>query len=166
MLGHDASFGYIHAKDLISDNFVVVCAALNVACKLIDEETIPAVIQQVVELLGHQKEAARKKAVKISGSATACNGAASVLPKVSLICNTSCIEFSKGICRLYKLCDSDPGVMGATLCPLFDLIMIDVHSYKDLVGSFVKNDVIMELLRREKNAEIRPDEDTIYIYKD
>ncbi|KAI3787172.1 hypothetical protein L1987_41437 [Smallanthus sonchifolius] len=51
------------SKDLKSDNFVVVCVALNVTCKLINEEMIPTVIQQVVELLGHQKEAVRKKAV-------------------------------------------------------------------------------------------------------
>lgn len=38
---------------------------------------------------------------------------------------------------LQKLCDSDPGVMGATLCPLFDLITNDANSYKDLVVSFV-----------------------------
>lgn len=101
MLGHDASFGYIHAvkmthdenllvkrtgylavtlflnedhdliilivntiqKDLKSENYLVVCAALNAVCRLINEETIPAVLPQVVELLGHQKEAVRKKAV-------------------------------------------------------------------------------------------------------
>lgn len=101
MLGHDASFGYIHAvkmthddslllkrtgylavtlflnedhdliilivntiqKDLKSDNYLVVCAALNACCKLINEETVPAVVQQVVELLGHHKEMVRKKAV-------------------------------------------------------------------------------------------------------
>ncbi|GFZ08609.1 adaptin family protein [Actinidia rufa] len=101
MLGHDASFGYIHAvkmthddilslkrtgylavtlflnddhdliilivntiqKDLKSDNYLVVCAALNAVCKLINEETIPAVLPQVVDLLGHSKEAVRKKAV-------------------------------------------------------------------------------------------------------
>lgn len=101
MLGHDASFGYIHAvkmthddslllkrtgylavtlflnedhdliilivntiqKDLKSDNYLVVCAALNACCKLINEETVPAVIGQVVELLGHSKEGVRKKAV-------------------------------------------------------------------------------------------------------
>ncbi|KAG5384957.1 hypothetical protein IGI04_036427 [Brassica rapa subsp. trilocularis] len=84
MLGHDASFGYIHAvkmthddnlllkrtgylavtlflnedhdliilivntiqKDLRSDNYLVVCAALNAICRLINEETIPAVLPQ------------------------------------------------------------------------------------------------------------------------
>lgn len=101
MLGHDASFGYIHAvkmahddslplkrtgylavtlfldedhdliilivntiqKDLRSDNYLVVCAALNAVCRLINEETIPAVLPQVVELLAHPKEAVRKKAI-------------------------------------------------------------------------------------------------------
>lgn len=38
---------------------------------------------------------------------------------------------------LQRLCDNDPGVMGATLCPLFDLISNDVNAYKDLVISFV-----------------------------
>ncbi|KAG9446035.1 hypothetical protein H6P81_012163 [Aristolochia fimbriata] len=160
MLGHDASFGYIHAvkmthddslllkrtgylavtlflnedhdliilivntiqKDLKSDNYLVVCAALSAVCKLINEETIPAVLPQVVELLGHPKEAVRKKAImalhrfyqKAPGSVT------------HLVSN-----FRK------KLCDNDPGVMGATLCPLFDLITTDVNSYKDLVVSFV-----------------------------
>ncbi|KAL2517322.1 AP-4 complex subunit epsilon [Abeliophyllum distichum] len=160
MLGHDASFGYIHAvkmthdeslllkrtgylavtlflnedhdliilivntiqKDLRSDNYLVVCAALNAVCRLINEETIPAVLPQVVELLGHQKEAVRKKAVmalhrfyqRAPGSVS------------HLISN-----FRK------RLCDNDPGVMAATLCPLFDLITIDVNSFKDLVVSFV-----------------------------
>ncbi|CAA2992736.1 AP-4 complex subunit epsilon [Olea europaea subsp. europaea] len=160
MLGHDASFGYIHAvkmthdeslslkrtgylavtlflnedhdliilivntiqKDLKSDNYLVVCAALNAVCRLINEETIPAVLPQVVELLGHQKEAVRKKAVmalhrfyqRSPGSVS------------HLISN-----FRK------RLCDNDPGVMAASLCPLFDLIVIDVNSYKDLTVSFV-----------------------------
>lgn len=160
MLGHDASFGYIHAvkmthddslllkrtgylavtlflnedhdliilivntiqKDLKSDNYLVVCAALNAVCKLINEETIPAVIQQVVELLGHPKEGVRKKAVMALHSFYQ-RSPSSVNHLVS--------HFRK------KLCDNDPGVMGATLCPLYDLITIDVNLYKDLVVSFV-----------------------------
>lgn len=160
MLGHDASFGYIHAvkmthddslvlkrtgylavtlflnddhdliilivntiqKDLKSDNYLVVCAALNAVCKLINEETIPAVLPQVVELLGHQKEAVRKKAIMALHRFYQ-KSPSSVSHLVS--------NFRK------RLCDNDPGVMGATLCPLFDLITVDVNFYKDLVISFV-----------------------------
>ncbi|OVA05702.1 Clathrin/coatomer adaptor [Macleaya cordata] len=160
MLGHDASFGYIHAvkmthddslllkrtgylavtlflnedhdliilivntiqKDLKSDNYLVVCAALTAVCKLINEETIPAVLPQVVELLGHQKEAVRKKAIMALHRFYQ-RAPSSVSHLVS--------NFRK------RLCDNDPGVMGATLCPLSDLITVDVNSYKDLVVSFV-----------------------------
>lgn len=160
MLGHDASFGYIHAvkmthndnlllkrtgylavtlflnedhdliilivntiqKDLKSDNYLIVCAALNAVCKLINEETIPAVLPQVVELLGHSKEAVRKKAIMALHRFYQ-KSPSSVSHLVS--------NFRK------RLCDNDPGVMGATLCPLFDLITTDVSSYKDLVVSFV-----------------------------
>ncbi|PPS15486.1 hypothetical protein GOBAR_AA05086 [Gossypium barbadense] len=160
MLGHDASFGYIHAvkmthddtllvkrtgylavtlflnedhdliilivntiqKDLKSDNYLVVCVALNAVCKLINEETIPAVLPQIVELLAHPKEAVRKKAIMALYRFYQ-KSPSSVSHLVS--------NFRK------RLCDNDPGVMGATLCPLFDLITNDVNSYKDLVISFV-----------------------------
>ncbi|XP_050235404.1 AP-4 complex subunit epsilon [Mercurialis annua] len=160
MLGHDASFGYIHAvkmthddslllkrtgylavtlflnedhdliilivntiqKDLKSDNYLVVCAALNAVCKLINEETIPAVLPQVVELLSHSKEGVRRKAI-MALHRFHHKSPSSVSHLVS--------NFRK------RLCDNDPGVMGATLCPLFDLITLDVSSYKDLVVSFV-----------------------------
>lgn len=160
MLGHDASFGYIHAvkmthddslllkrtgylavtlflnedhdliilivntiqKDLKSDNFLVVCAALNAVCRLINEETIPAVLPQVVELLGHSKEAVRKKAVM-------------ALHRFYQRSPSSVSHLVPNFRK--RLCDNDPGVMGATLCPLFDLIVTDVNSHKDLVVSFV-----------------------------
>ncbi|ONI20484.1 hypothetical protein PRUPE_2G018400 [Prunus persica] len=99
-------------EERISDNYLVVCAALNAVCKLINDETVPAVLPQVVDVLAHPKDAVRKKAIM-------------------------------ALHRFYqkspssRLCDNDPGVMGATLCPLFDLITIDVNSYKDLVVSFV-----------------------------
>ncbi|KAL5063521.1 hypothetical protein RYX36_025258 [Vicia faba] len=160
MLGHDASFGYIHAvkmthddnllskrtgylavtlflnddhdliilivntiqKDLKSDNYLVVCAALNAVCRLINDETIPAVLPLVVELLSHSKEAVRKKAVMALHSFHR-KSPSSVSHLVS--------NFRK------RLCDNDPGVMGATLCPLFDLINDDPTPFKDLVVSFV-----------------------------
>ncbi|KAM1049162.1 hypothetical protein ACFX2C_028290 [Malus domestica] len=160
MLGHDGSFAYIHAvkmthddnlllkrtgylavslflsddhdliilivntiqKDLRSDNYLVVCAALNAVCKLINDETVPAVLPQVVDLLAHPKEAVRKKAIMALHRFYQ-KSPSSVSHLVS--------NFRK------RLCDNDPGVMGATLWPLFDLITIDVNSYKDLVVSFV-----------------------------
>ncbi|PWZ08969.1 AP-4 complex subunit epsilon [Zea mays] len=160
MLGHDASFGHIHAvkmthdeslplkrtgylavalflderhdlvilvvntiqKDLRSDNYLVVCAALTAACRLIGEEAIPAVLPQVVDLLVHPKEAVRKKAVMALHRFYQ-RSSSSVSHLVS--------NFRK------RLCDNDPGVMGATLCPLYDLISEEPNSYKDLVVSFV-----------------------------
>ncbi|KAK7252585.1 hypothetical protein RIF29_36636 [Crotalaria pallida] len=160
MLGHDASFGYIHAvksthrdslllkrtgylavtlflhdnhdliilivntiqKDLKSDNYLVVCAALNAVCKLINEDTIPAVLPQVVDLLAHSKEAVRKKAIMA----------------LHRFYQKSPSSVSHLVANFRKrLCDNDPGVMGAALCPLFDLVAVDVNSYKDLVVSFV-----------------------------
>ncbi|XP_031097335.1 AP-4 complex subunit epsilon-like [Ipomoea triloba] len=160
MLGHDASFGYIHAvkmthddnllfkktgylavtlflnedhdliilivntiqKDLKSDNYLVVCSALNAVCKLINEDTIPAVLPQVVELLGHTKEAVRKKAVMALHRFYQ-KSPSSIHHLIS--------NFRK------RLHDNDPGVMAAALCPLFDLIKSDINSYKDLVVSLV-----------------------------
>ncbi|GER56215.1 AP-1 complex subunit gamma-2 [Striga asiatica] len=183
MLGHDASFGYIHAvkmthddnlllkrtgylavtlflnedhdliilivntmqKDLKSDNYLVVCAALNAVCRLINEETIPAVLPQVVELLGHQKETVRKKAVMaLHGFFQRAPGSVSHLisnfrkvHNLDLQLNVWVYVLVGVLVFTVRLCDNDPGVMGATLCPLFDLIAIDADTYKDLVVSFV-----------------------------
>ncbi|XP_075496313.1 AP-4 complex subunit epsilon-like [Primulina tabacum] len=46
-----------------------------------------------------------------------------------------------------RLCDNDPGVMGAIIYPLFDLIMADVDSFKDMVVSFVN---ILEQITERK----------------
>ncbi|XP_027345535.1 AP-4 complex subunit epsilon-like isoform X2 [Abrus precatorius] len=160
MLGHDASFGYIHAvkmthhdnllskrtgylaltlflnedhdliilivntiqKDLKSDNYLVVCAALNAVCKLINEETIPAVLPSVIDLLSHPKDAVRKKAVM-------------ALYRFHHKSPSSVSHLLSNFRK--RLCDNDAGVMGATLYPLFDLINVDPNAYKDLAVSFV-----------------------------
>lgn len=110
-------------KDLRSDNYLVCCAALTAVCRLINEETIPAVLPQVVELLGHQKEFVRKKAVMALHRFHQ-RSPTSVSHLVS--------KFREKILR-----DNDPSVMSACLCALFDLVSADVHSYRDLTTSFV-----------------------------
>eukprot|EP00897_Mesotaenium_endlicherianum_P006964 jgi/Mesen1/6296/ME000325S05437 len=160
MLGHDASFGYIHAvkmthddnlllkktgylavtlflddnhdliilivntiqKDLKSDNHLIVCAALGAVCKLINEETIPAVLPQVVDLLTHPKEVVRKKAVMALHRfyQRAPSTISHIIPRFRQV-----------------LCDKDPSVMTASLCALYELIATDAAPYKNLVGSFV-----------------------------
>ncbi|XP_027359946.1 AP-4 complex subunit epsilon-like [Abrus precatorius] len=160
MLGHDASFGYIHAvkmthhdnlllkrtgylavtlflsddhdliilivntiqKDLASDNYLVVCAALNAVCRLINEETIPAVLPRVVDLLNHPKDTVRKKAVM-------------ALHRFHQKSPSSVSHLLSNFRK--RLCDNDPGVMNASLCPLFHLISDEADSHKDLVAGFV-----------------------------
>ncbi|KAL3689733.1 hypothetical protein R1sor_016042 [Riccia sorocarpa] len=161
MLGHDASFGYIHAvkmthddnlllkktgylavtlflnedhdliilivntiqKDLRSDNHLVCCAALTAVCKLINEETIPAVLPQVVDLLQHPKEIVKKKAVMALHRfyQRAPHTVSHLLPK-----------FQKAVI------DTDPSVISAALCALYDLVTADARSYKNMTGSFVQ----------------------------
>lgn len=160
MLGHDASFGYIHAvkmthddnlllkktgylavtlfldenhdliilivntiqKDLKSDNHLIVCAALGAVCKLINEETVPAVLPQVIELMSHPKEMVRKKAVMA----------------LHRFLQRSSASVSHVIPRFRQvLCDKDPSVMSAALCVLHELIANDTVPYKNLTGSFV-----------------------------
>ncbi|GAQ89669.1 Adaptin family protein [Klebsormidium nitens] len=160
MLGHNASFGYIHAvkmthehslaakktgylatslflddshdliilivntiqQDLKSDNYLVVCAALTAVCKLINAETIPAVLNQVAELLHHPKELVRRKAVMALHRfyQRSPSTVSHLMPRFRQV-----------------LCDKDPSVMSAALCGLYELIVADAAPYKNLVASFV-----------------------------
>ncbi len=160
MLGHDASFGYIHAvkatvehdlamkrvgylatsafldenheliillvntvqQDLRSDNYLVVCAALTTVCRLVNEETIPAVLPQVTELLSHPKELVRKKAVM-------------ALHRFHQRSPSSVSHLQSKFRQM--LCDKDPSVMSAALCALHDLIVSDPVPHKNLITSFV-----------------------------
>lgn len=56
---------------------------------------------------------------------------------IRLFCQEITFLLVSHFCLTQRLCDNDPGVMGATLCPLFDLVTGDVSSFKDLVVSFV-----------------------------
>lgn len=160
MLGHEASWVYIHGvnltqssdildkrigylsvglflhenheliillintiqRDLKSSNFLDVCAALAAACKLLNAETIPAVLPMVVDLLAHGQELVRKKAVMALHHFWQRNpGSVAHLQD----------KFRRA------LCDRDPAVMNASLAVFYDQIVADPMPYKDLVPSFV-----------------------------
>ena len=141
MLGHDASFGHIHAvnitqqanllskrvgylasavclhsghelttllvntmrRDLKSSNHVEVTATLIAIPKLVNVETLPALMPPVVELLEHPQDTIRKKAVM-------------ALHRFYQL-QPSCItELSEKLRRV--LCDKDPAVPSPLPYPL------------------------------------------------
>jgi AP-4 complex subunit epsilon-1 len=109
-------------KDLKPDNYLICCATLTAVCKLLNEETIPAVLPQVVELLTHPKELVRKKAVMALRRfhQRAPSTISHLVPKFQQI-----------------LCDKDPSVMSAAVCALFDLVTADAQAYKNFTTSFM-----------------------------
>jgi AP-4 complex subunit epsilon-1 len=162
MLGHDASFSYIHAikltssktvlekrvgylaislcipkehelmlllianlqKDLSSTNYLIVCAALTAAAKLVNEETIPALLPSVINLRKHQNALVRKKIIALIHTFYLLS--ATSVPNI--------LEYAKE-----ALCDRDPSVMGASLCLLHDMAKEDqcIPELKELTSSFV-----------------------------
>ena len=113
-------------RDLRSDNFLEVCAALSALCRLASAESVPLFVGQVGGLLGHVKEAVRKKAVMTlhrfaqvdPGLAGAEDGA--LRRKV-----------------MEALCDRDPSVMGAALCAVQDLCKDDPGPWRGLLPNLV-----------------------------
>uniref|UniRef100_A0A8C9H0H3 Clathrin/coatomer adaptor adaptin-like N-terminal domain-containing protein n=1 Tax=Piliocolobus tephrosceles TaxID=591936 RepID=A0A8C9H0H3_9PRIM len=138
MLGHDASFAYIHAvklaheknilckrtgylscnlflntdhelmlllintiqKDLKSDNYLEIWAALNGVCKLLNNEMIPAIFPIIKTLMNHKNELIRKKVCML-------------LHKIYLLDKSFINDIDIYLKKL--LCDVDPSVMGASL---------------------------------------------------
>lgn len=109
-------------RDLQSSNHLEVCAALMAVCKLVTVEMIPAVQPMILDLLRHDAELVRKKAVM-------------AIHRFHQLNPDSVSEAGDALRR--TLCDRDPSVMGATLCILHDLAEATPTDYKDLVPSFV-----------------------------
>lgn len=160
MLGHDASFGHIHAvkmahnrallekrvgylavsltlhkdhpfmlllintmqQDLKSDNYLEASMALTVVAKLVNAETIPAVLPLVVRLLEHKEGNVKKKAVMC-------------LHRFHQIDPTTIATLGAPIRK--ALCDSNISVMAASLNLFLDLCASKPSAYKDLVPDFV-----------------------------
>ena len=109
-------------RDLKSSNHMEVCASLIAIPKLVNSETLPALLEPVAGLLDHQQENVRKKAV-------------CALHRFYQV-DPSCVaDLADKLRRV--LCDKDPAVMGASLHLLHDMIEAHPPSMKDLVPSFV-----------------------------
>ena len=167
MLGHDASFAYIHAlnltagtgslmtkavgylivtlclspdselilllvasllRDMESSNFMENCIALTAVRKLVNRETIPALLPTIIKLLSHSHEFVRKKAVL----------ALHAFYRV----DNSCISDPDLVRRVF--CDSNPSVMAASLGIFTEIASKHPESNKDMVPNFV--DILKQIL--------------------
>eukprot|EP00494_Astrolonche_serrata_P031224 UN31493 len=109
--------------DLKSANILEVATALTVVCKLINKDTVPALLPLVIKLLNHKEANIRKKAVM-------------VLHRVHQLDPEFITEIVDHGKRL--LCDKDPAVMGASLHLMALLVEGDTRrKMKELVPHFV-----------------------------
>ena len=118
-------------QDLKSTNVVEVCIALTTIGKVMNQSMIPAVMPDVEKLLDHKREIVRKKAV------LALHRFYSRDPK-------SIAHLSDKLRK--ALCDSDPGVMVASLNCFYAMRSTALGLLKDLVGSFV--DILKQVIDR------------------
>ncbi|KAK9809765.1 hypothetical protein WJX73_004225 [Symbiochloris irregularis] len=110
-------------RDLKSDNFMVVCAALTAVCKLLSLDLISAVLDPIIELLKHPKELVRKKAVM------ALHRFEQLDPQhEGPLHNTDIYSHIKDC-----LCDKDVSVMAASLCAVQEVSARDPRHFKHLV---------------------------------
>ncbi|KYO00026.1 putative AP-4 complex subunit epsilon [Plasmodium gaboni] len=102
-------------KDLKSDNYLEIWAALSCVCKLLNNEMIPAIFPVIQNLLNHKNELIRKKVCML-------------LHKMYIIEPSLIKDIDIYLKKL--LCDVDPSVMGASL---------------NLIHSIAKNDMMYSI---------------------
>lgn len=108
-------------RDMKSNSFLEISAALTAAAKLIRPELMTCINSDVSALLGHVHALVRKKAV---------------------LCLHAFYRKSDGLIADHKLfrqalCDRDPSVMGASLGLFHDVVLNDVQGQQDLLPSLV-----------------------------
>eukprot|EP00899_Mesostigma_viride_P027947 jgi/Mesvir1/8337/Mv12598-RA.1 len=160
MLGHDASFGYIHAVKLTNDTNLILKRVGYLACTLFLEEGHDFIILIVNTLQNDLKS--DNHLVVCAALNTICkiihaDAMPAVLgPTVELLNHPQEFVRKKAVMALLSfhqkapslvshllpkfrqaLCDKDPSVMAASLCALHDLASSDPGPYKNLVPSFV-----------------------------
>jgi AP-4 complex subunit epsilon-1 len=109
-------------RDLQSANVLECGMALSAASKILTADMIPAVLPGITNLLKHEQELVRKKAIML-------------LHRFLQLQPESVSHLSDKFRR--ALCDKCPEVMGASLHIFSDLCKADPLPCKDLVSSFV-----------------------------
>ncbi|XP_065884904.1 uncharacterized protein [Dysidea avara] len=125
-------------KDLKSANIIEVSMAMNVICRLVTKEMIPAFVPLIQEKMVHPKELIRKKALM-------------VMHRFYLLSPSSITHLFNDIRRC--LSDSDPGVMDTCLEVLIILIKDNPDKFKDLTCSLV------HIMDQVINRKLPPDFD-------
>jgi len=125
-------------NDMKSTNFISVCCALTAAAKIVNEETIPALLNHVTDLRKHSKPIVRKKVVM----------ALHRFYQVSPSSVPDIIEYAKE-----ALCDRDPCVMAASLCLIYDILQSpeNVRALKDLIPGLVN--ILKQIIERKLSRE-------------
>ncbi len=129
-------------QDLKSDNYLEASMALTVVAKLVNTETIPAILPLVVKLLDHKEGSCKKKAVMC-------------LHRFHQLDPSSIASLGAPIRK--ALCDSNISVMAASLNLFLDLCAYKASAYKDLVPDFVSilKQVIEHRLPRDYDYHVR-----------
>ena len=162
MLGHDASFAYIHAINLTNVGNVVCKRVGYLTCALCLPSESPLLILLVSNL---QKDLQSQNYLEVSSALTAVCKLVNIgflhafsEQLVKLLGNPNEIIRKKTICVMNRfmklnpsligeysthfrrtLCDKDPSVMGATLNSFLQILNTETNRplYKDLISSFV-----------------------------
>ena len=160
-------------RDLQSSNHLEVTSALIAVCKLVTVEMIPAVLPMIVDLLHHDADLVRKKAVM-------------AIHRFHQLNPESVGDLDDKLRR--TLCDKDPSVMGAALCILHDVAEVTTCAERyapsnswyiqtmtnvfELGGELVREEVAHNLLRLiaegsgeddEQDEELRRDAVETYL---
>ena len=111
-------------RDLASSNILEVCAALTAVVRLITQDMVATVVNDVTKLLSHQNDLVRKKAIIALHRLHQLDSS-----------NITATDLTAHLRRI--LCDRDPSVMGASLCVIEKMTIKDAAPFKDLVPSLV-----------------------------
>jgi AP-4 complex subunit epsilon-1 len=111
-------------RDLQSSNILEICGGLLAATSLITSDMVPAMSTAVGELLSHDAETVRKKAIIC-------------LHRFHQL-SPDTVTSEELVAKIRKvLCDRDPAVMGSSLNVIEAMCVSNTQQFKDLIPSLV-----------------------------